>query len=77
MIPNLIIKPISENVIIVILSSGITIQMSDSGGIGGNILIAEKEEDLRFARFKQIGLITKEANAAGVFRVEMKTGVRP
>jgi hypothetical protein len=76
MIPHLFVEPISENVIIVTTASGAAIEISDSGGFGADIHIAETKEGLRLAKFKRIKVITKEADAAGTFRVEMAHGVR-
>ncbi len=76
MIPNVTIKPISENVCRVILSTGIVIEVSDGGeALGGTIHISENEENLRLGRFKRIQAIPKTADNSGTFRVEMKSGV--
>jgi hypothetical protein len=75
MIPNLTIKPISENVICVILSTGAIVEISDSGGLGGDIHISESAEKLQIGRFKRIQIVAKGADNTNTFHVEMKTGV--
>jgi hypothetical protein len=76
MIPCITIKPISGNVIRVILSTGIVIEVSDSGeSLGGDIHISENEERLRLGRFKRIQVIPKGADSSDTFRVEMKQGI--
>jgi len=76
MIPHLSVEPISENVVRVMLSCGACIEISDSGEIGAEIHISETPEKLRLARFKRVKVISKLADVAQTFRVEMMMGGR-
>lgn len=54
MAPSIIVKPISENTVILVLSSGIAVQVSDVFPLGGEIQVAESEQKLRVAKFHRI-----------------------
>lgn len=75
MIPTLTIEPISENRVRILLSTGICIEVSDSGGIGGEIYISENKEKMQFARFKRVKLIPKETGVSEVFKIEVSEGI--
>jgi hypothetical protein len=74
MAPKLSIEPISENGVIVELSSGITIQISDTYPLGGEIQIAETRGKFENHKRKIVDVVLPDKKEETVFQVEVKTG---
>jgi hypothetical protein len=73
MAPSIIIRPITENTVVVVLSSGIAIQISDTFPFGGEIQISESEEKLRLAKGHRIlAVLPGDLNDTEEFRIEME-----
>jgi hypothetical protein len=75
MAPKLTVEPTSENKIIITLSSGIVIEVSDTFPLGGEIFIAETRGHSKRGILKRISIASAGTDASKTFRVEMQSGL--
>jgi hypothetical protein len=72
--PKLIVEPISENNIIVELSSGITIQITDTFPLGGEIQISRSRGKFENNKRKIVNIVLPSEKDGTPFQVEVKAG---